>query len=35
MGALKEALINRSTAVVGQSGVGKSTLLNGVEPGWD
>ena len=33
MGAFKEALINRSTAVVGQSGVGKSTLLNGVEPG--
>ena len=29
----KEALINRSTAVVGQSGVGKSTLLNGIEPG--
>ena len=33
MGEFKEALINRSTAVVGQSGVGKSTLLNGVEPG--
>ena len=33
MDEFKEALINRSTAVVGQSGVGKSTLLNGVEPG--
>ena len=33
MGAFKEALINLSTAVVGQSGVGKSTLLNSVEPG--
>ena len=33
MGVFKEALINRSTAVVGQSGVGKSTLLNGIEPG--
>ena len=33
MDAFKEALINRSTAVIGQSGVGKSTLLNGVEPG--
>ncbi len=33
MDAFKAALINRSTAVVGQSGVGKSTLLNGVEPG--
>ena len=33
MGAFKEALINRSTAVVGQSGVGKSTLLNDIEPG--
>ena len=33
MGAFKEGLINRSTAVVGQSGVGKSTLLNGIEPG--
>lgn len=33
MGEFKEALINRSTAVVGQSGVGKSTLLNGIEPG--
>ena len=33
MDAFKDALINRSTAVIGQSGVGKSTLLNGVEPG--
>ena len=33
MDEFKEALINRSTAVVGQSGVGKSTLLNGLEPG--
>ena len=33
MDAFKAALINRSTAVVGQSGVGKSTLLNGVEQG--
>ena len=33
MDVFKTALINRSTAVVGQSGVGKSTLLNGVEPG--
>ena len=33
MDAFKVALINRNTAVVGQSGVGKSTLLNGVEPG--
>lgn len=33
MGAFKKALLNRSTAIVGQSGVGKSTLLNGVEPG--
>ena len=33
MDEFKEALSNRSTAVVGQSGVGKSTLLNGVEPG--
>ena len=32
MDAFKDALINRSTAVIGQSGVGKSTLLNGVEP---
>lgn len=32
MDEFKEALINHSTAVVGQSGVGKSTLLNGVEP---
>ena len=33
MGEFKEALRNRSTAVVGPSGVGKSTLLNGVERG--
>lgn len=33
MDAFKAALLNRSTAVVGQSGVGKSTLLNGVEQG--
>ncbi len=33
MDAFKAALINCSTAVVGQSGVGKSTLLNGVEQG--
>ena len=33
MGEFKKALSNRCTAVVGQSGVGKSTLLNGVEPG--
>ena len=28
----KEAMLNRISAVVGQSGVGKSTLLNGIEP---
>ena len=33
MDAFKAALLNRSTAVVGQSGVGKSTLLNAVEQG--
>ena len=33
MGEFKKALSQRRTAVVGQSGVGKSTLLNGVERG--
>lgn len=33
MSAFKEALSNRNSAVVGPSGVGKSTLLNGIEPG--
>ena len=33
MDEFKEGLINRSTAVVGQSGVGKSSLLNGIEQG--
>ena len=30
---IREALAGRSTVVVGQSGVGKSTLLNAIQPG--
>ena len=33
MGEFKRAMLNRVSAVVGPSGVGKSTLLNGIEPG--
>lgn len=33
VGALREALTGRSSVLVGKSGVGKSTLLNALEPG--
>lgn len=32
---VKRLLAGRESVVVGQSGVGKSSLLNAVEPGWD
>ncbi|MGI5832645.1 MAG: ribosome small subunit-dependent GTPase A [Thermoguttaceae bacterium] len=35
MARLKKLLTGRESVVVGQSGVGKSSLLNGVEPDWN
>ncbi len=35
VGRLKSLLVNRDSVVAGQSGVGKSSLLNAIEPGLD